>query len=107
MTSKNVHQCFKLIYKPLLTLQMLSAWFKSLLNLRLLKISLSNIEEKINILKTKAKLRASTNPENVRNLCITPDLTPLEQKKNKVLRQQLADLNKNERVYIIKKKTGR
>ena len=69
---------------------------------RLLKISLSSIEEKIAILKAKAKLRSSTNPENVRNLYITPDLTPLEQKRNKVLRQQLADLNKNERVYAIK-----
>jgi len=69
---------------------------------RLLRISLKSIEEKASILKNKAKLRSSTNPENVRNIYITPDLTPLEQRKNKVLRQQLADLNKNERVYMIK-----
>ena len=69
---------------------------------QLLKVSFSSIEEKITILKTKAKLRSSTNPENVRSLYITPDLAPLEQKKNKVLRRQLADLNKNERVYTMK-----
>jgi len=69
---------------------------------QLLRISLKSIEEKASILKNKAKLRSSTNPENVRNIYITPDLTPLEQRKNRVLRQQLADLNKNERVYMIK-----
>jgi len=69
---------------------------------RLLKISLSKIEEKSAILKSKTKLRLSTNPENVRKLFITPDLTPLEQKKNKILRQQLAELNKTENVHVIK-----
>jgi len=59
---------------------------------RLLKISLTSIEDKIAILKNKNKLRLSSNPENVRNLFITSDLTPLEQKKNKVLRQQLAKI---------------
>jgi len=69
---------------------------------RLLKISLSNKEEKIAILKSKIKLRSSKIPESARKLYITPDLTPLEQKKNKVLRQQLAELNKTERLYVIK-----
>jgi len=35
-------------------------------------------------------------------LFITPDLTPLEQKKHKALRQQLADMNKPDKVYMIK-----
>ena len=56
---------------------------------------------KASILKNKAKLISSTNPENI---YITPDLTPLEQRKNRVLRQQLVDLNKNKRVYMIKKR---
>ena len=69
---------------------------------RLLKISLSSTQEKANVLKNKLKLRSSTNPSPVRNIFITPDYTPLEQKRNKALRQQLADMNKVENVYIIK-----
>ena len=37
MTSKNVQQYFKLTYKPLLPLQMLSTWAKSLPNLNCLR----------------------------------------------------------------------
>ena len=33
-------------------------------------------------------LRNQFNPDNVRNLFITSDLTPLEQKKSKAIRQQ-------------------
>ena len=54
----------------------------------LLKITVSSIEEKVAILRTKVKLRA--------------DLTPLEQRKNKALRQQLRELNKEEKIYRIK-----
>ena len=56
------------------------------------------------ILKNKLKLRSSNNPSPVRNVFITPDYTPLEQKKNKALRQQLADMNKVENAYTIKKR---
>ena len=36
-------------------------------------------------------------------IAINPDLTPLEQRKSKALRQQLADLNKDSNnTYIIK-----
>jgi len=69
---------------------------------RLLKVTLSSIQEKASILKNKLKLRSSGNPEPVRNVFITPDYTPLEQKKNKALRQQLADMNKGENAYTIK-----
>ena len=54
------------------------------------------------ILKNKLKLRSSNNPSPVRNVFITPDYTPLEQKKNKALCQQLDDMNKVENVYTIK-----
>ena len=47
-------------------------------------------------------LRSKDNPPLVRNIFITPDFTPLEQKRNKALRQQLADMNKTENVYTIK-----
>jgi len=69
---------------------------------RLLKLTLNSIEEKVTILRNKSKLRSSSNPEDVRNVFITPDFTPLEQKRNKALRQQLFDMNKAENVYVIK-----
>ena len=47
-------------------------------------------------------LRNQSNPDSVRNLFITPDLTPLEQKKSKASRQQLSDMNKSENAYVIK-----
>ena len=69
----------------------------------LLKLSLSNIEEKIAILRNKSKLRSTSNPEDVRNVFITPDFKPLEQKRNKALREQPLDMNKTENLYVIKK----
>ena len=44
----------------------------------LLKVSL---KDKASILKNKIKLRSTSNPPNIRNVFITPDLTPTEQKK--------------------------
>ena len=69
---------------------------------RLLKISLSSTQERANVLRHKLKLRSRDNPDPVRNIFITPDFTPLEQKRNKILRQQLADMNKVENIYTIK-----
>ena len=69
---------------------------------RLLKLTLSSNQEKSLILKNKMKLRSSNNPEYVRKLFITPDLTPGEQKQHKELRQQLADMNREGNVYMIK-----
>ena len=69
---------------------------------RLLKVSLSSVKEKTYILKNKTKLRSTSNPLNIRNLFITPDLTPSEQKKYKALRQQLADMNKTGNAYMLK-----
>ena len=45
---------------------------------RLLKLTLSSNQEKSLILKNKMKLRSSNNPEYIRKLFITPDLTPRE-----------------------------
>ena len=69
---------------------------------RLLKLSLNSDQEKASILKNKLKLRSSNNPQNIRNIFITPDFTPLEKRKNKVLRQQLTEMNKGDRTYMIK-----
>ena len=49
------------------------------------------------------KVANKNNPENVRKVYVTPDLTPQEQQHNKVLRNQLAEMNKGENKYWIKK----
>ena len=69
---------------------------------RLLKISVATIQEKSTILRNCYKLRNNSNPESVKTIFATPDLTPLEQKKDKVLRQKLAEMNKDDKVYKIK-----
>ena len=49
------------------------------------------------------KLKNEKNPDLIKKIYINPDLTPLEQRKRKALRQQLADLNKDSNnTYIIK-----
>ena len=70
---------------------------------RLLKLTFSTLDEKAKILRHKMKFKADQNPEHVRKLFITPDLTPLEQRKNNALRQQLADMNKIQNIYVIRK----
>ena len=69
---------------------------------RLLKLTLSSMEEKALILRNKSKLRSTSHPEDVRNIFITPDFTPIEQKRNKALREQLINMNKTENIYMIK-----
>ena len=61
------------------------------------------MEEKALILRNKSKLRSTSHPEDVRNVFITPDFTPIEQKRNKGLQEQLINMNKTENIYIIKK----
>ena len=62
----------------------------------------SSIDDKRLILKNKINLRNESNPPQVKRIFITPDLTPLEQKRNKRLKEELANLNKDGRKYIIK-----
>ena len=69
---------------------------------QLLKITISSMEEKVTILRNKSKLRSESNQDYIRKIFITPDYTPLEQQKNKALRQQLAEMNKVENLYKIK-----
>ena len=70
---------------------------------RLLKLSLNSIQDKAIILKNKTKLRPSNNPSDVHKIFIMPDFTPLKQRQNKALRQQLAAMNKDKKLYVIKK----
>ena len=69
---------------------------------RLLKVGISNLQDKISILRSKKKLRNEGNPENIRSIFISADLTPLEQKKNKLLREKLNTLNKDSNKYMLK-----
>ena len=69
---------------------------------RLLKITIGSTEEKATILRNKFKMRDESNPDYIRKIFITPDYTPLEQRKNKALRQQLAEMNKEGNTYRIK-----
>ena len=69
---------------------------------RLLKISVNNLQEKISILRNKMKLRNENHSEYIKSIFITADFTPLEQKKNKMLRDQLKEMNKEGNNYIIK-----
>ena len=68
---------------------------KDLTNLACLRLQLAQMRRSL-------QLRAEPNPEYVRKLFITPDFTPLEQRKNKALRQQLTEMNKEEKIYRIK-----
>ena len=69
---------------------------------RLLKVSVSCTQEKSSILSKCYKLRNSDNPSSIQKIFATPDLTPLEQKKDKALRQKLAEVNKDGKIYKIK-----
>ena len=48
---------------------------------RLLKITVGSVDEKIAVLRNKLRLRNQDNPEPIRKVFITADLTPLEQKR--------------------------
>jgi len=69
---------------------------------RLLKLTLASEQDKALLLRNCTKLRNKDNPEDVKKVYVTPDLTPREQQKNKALRTQLAEMNKDEKKYWIK-----
>ena len=48
------------------------------------------------------KLRDKNLPEHITSIFVTADLTPLEQKKNKRLREHLKEMNKEGNKYSIK-----
>ena len=54
------------------------------------------------LLRNCTKLRDKNNPEEVKKIYVTPDLTPKEQKQSKALRSQLAEMNKDGKKFWIK-----
>jgi len=60
---------------------------------RLLKLTLSSIDEKSAILRNNFKLRNSAINSSTRQVLYTPDFIPLEQKKNKELHMKLSDID--------------
>jgi len=67
-----------------------------------LKLTLASEQDKELLLHNCIKLRNKNNPENVRKVYVTPDLTPWEQQQNNALRAQLTEMNKDENKYWIK-----
>ena len=67
-----------------------------------LKVTVNSSQEKAQVLRNCTKLRNKNNPDEIQSVYVTPDLTPEEQKDNKALRNQLAELNKSEKLYKIK-----
>ena len=69
---------------------------------RLLKIMIPTEHDKAFILRNSFKLRSDDNPEEIKKIFITPDLTPKEQKENKKLRAELKEKNKDGNFFRIK-----
>lgn len=69
---------------------------------RLLKVSMASTDQKSVILRNKAKLKKDGNPEHIKTIYISPDYTPLEQKRRKSLRDQLKKMNNVANLYVIK-----
>ena len=69
---------------------------------RLLKVALATEHDKGLLLRNCTKLRSKNNPDNVRNVYVTPDLTPREQQQSKALRVKLTEMNKGAKKYWIK-----
>ena len=69
---------------------------------RLLKITVSSESDKAAILRNVTKLHKEQNPENIKKLYVTPDMTKKEQEANKKLRHELKERNKDGNHYLIK-----
>ena len=69
---------------------------------RLLKVSDYTLDNKVCILRNKMNLRKDDNSNHIKAIYITADLTPMEQQKNKLLREQLKQMNKDGNCYVIK-----
>ena len=69
---------------------------------RLLRITLPNESVKKQIMRSVSKLRVDSNPDWMKRIFITPDLTPKEQEENRKLRKKLSELNSSGKAYRIK-----
>ena len=59
---------------------------------RLLKVTVSSLWEKAQVLRNCIKLRNKDNPEEIQSVYVKPDLTIKEQKENKALCTQLDEV---------------
>ena len=69
---------------------------------RLLKVSLGSADQKSSLLRNKVILKKDSNPEHIKNIYISPDYTPLEQKKRKALCEQLKKMINVSNLYVIR-----
>jgi len=69
---------------------------------RLLKITLPTESAKKQVMRSSGQLRNDSNPDWMKKLYITQDLTPKEQEENRELRKKLSELNSTGRIYRIK-----
>ena len=75
---------------------------KYLAKTRLLKITITSLKLKKEILHNSSKLRNVSDPDWIQTVFITPDLTPKELEKDKALRAKLVELNATSKIYKIK-----
>ena len=69
---------------------------------RLIKVSVSSLAVKTAVLRNNFKLRSKSDPDWVKRVFITPDLTPKEQIESGELRKRLAEVNGSGKAYRIK-----
>lgn len=69
---------------------------------RLLRITVGSDEEKAEILRNCTKIRSISEPEYLKKVFITPDLTKKERVENKALRDKLKTMNNGQNKYQIK-----
>ena len=69
---------------------------------RLLKLEVPFEKIKKTILRNSKKLREESNPDHIKKIFITLNLTHKEQEENKLLREKLYELNKAGKFYHIK-----
>ena len=65
-------------------------------------VTVSSDKVKAVILWSCTHLRKESTPTQFSNVFITPDLTPQQQLQNKILRNKLAEMNQDGKLYQIK-----
>ena len=61
-----------------------------------------SLKSKREILRNSTKLQGVSDPDWIRLVFFTPDLTPKEQERDKALRAKLSELNATNKIYRIK-----
>ena len=75
---------------------------KSTTKPRILRVTVATERDKALILRNSTKVRSVTGAEYLKNLFITPDMTPREREQNKALRSRLKEMNQSGNRYRIK-----